>query len=153
MFNDFAANRCQGLTEHLDTNSFFNSHQCACMKHHSTETVLLSIHDHLVQAIRHQIITGLSILSIILFSWNVSRIGLDSVVTLICPLQIVGDFYSKITFFFCCLQTVCCPILSGFIAGAMLWPTCMTWHLSTSKVSNHFSFHSWSFDKSACSKF
>jgi hypothetical protein len=52
------------LTEHLDSNSLFNSHQSAYMKHHSTETVLLSIHDHLVQAIGHQNITGLCLLDL-----------------------------------------------------------------------------------------
>jgi hypothetical protein len=48
----------------LDTNSLFNSHQSAFIKHHSTETVLLSIHDHLVQAISHQSITGLCLLDL-----------------------------------------------------------------------------------------
>jgi len=52
------------LTEHLHTNSLFNSHQSAYMTHHSTETVLLSIHDHLVQAISHQNITGLCLLDL-----------------------------------------------------------------------------------------
>ena len=33
-----------------------------CMKQHSTETVLVSIHDHLVQAVSHQSITGLCLL-------------------------------------------------------------------------------------------
>ena len=45
------------VTEHLDANSLFNSHRTAYMKHYFTETVLLSIHDHLVQAISNQSIT------------------------------------------------------------------------------------------------
>ena len=53
------------LTEHLDTNSLFNSHQSTKMKHHSTETVLLSIYDHLaVHAISHQSTTGLCLLDL-----------------------------------------------------------------------------------------
>ena len=42
------------LTEHLDTNSRFSSHQSAYTMHNSTETVLLSIHDYRVPAIGHQ---------------------------------------------------------------------------------------------------
>ena len=36
------------LTDHLTSNSLLNSHQSAYCKHHSTETALLYIHDHLV---------------------------------------------------------------------------------------------------------
>ena len=36
------------LTDHLTSNSFLNSHQSAYCKHHSTETALLYIHDHLI---------------------------------------------------------------------------------------------------------
>ena len=46
-------------TEHLDTNTVVNSHQSAFMKHHSIETVIFPIHDHLVQAVSHQSIAGL----------------------------------------------------------------------------------------------
>ena len=40
-----------GLTDHLTSNSLLNSHQSGYCKHHSTETALLCIHDHLVSAI------------------------------------------------------------------------------------------------------
>ena len=36
------------LTDYLTCNSLLNSHQSAYCKHHSTETALLYIHDHLV---------------------------------------------------------------------------------------------------------
>ena len=39
------------LTDHLDSNGLHNPHQSAYCKHHSTETALLYIHDHLVSAI------------------------------------------------------------------------------------------------------
>lgn len=52
------------LTEHLSSHSLFNSHQSAYTKAHSTETVLLSLHDHLVQAMSHQNITGLCLLDL-----------------------------------------------------------------------------------------
>ena len=40
--------------DHLTSNSLLNSHQSAYCKHHSTETALLYIHDHLVSAIGSQ---------------------------------------------------------------------------------------------------
>jgi len=52
------------LMEHLTNNSLLNSHQSAYLKFHSTETVLLSLHDHLVQSISHQKITGLCLLDL-----------------------------------------------------------------------------------------
>ena len=38
------------LVDHITSNSLLNSHQLAYCKHHSTETALLYIHDHLVSA-------------------------------------------------------------------------------------------------------
>jgi len=52
------------LTEHLNNHSLFNSHQSAYTKSHSTETVLLSLHDHLVQSMGHQKVTGLCLLDL-----------------------------------------------------------------------------------------
>lgn len=52
------------LTEHLSKNSLFNLHQSAYMQSRSTETVLLSLHDHLIQEISHQHITGLCLLDL-----------------------------------------------------------------------------------------
>jgi len=40
--------------DHLTSNSLLNSHQSAHCKHHSTETALLYIHDHLISAIGSQ---------------------------------------------------------------------------------------------------
>ena len=45
------------LTDHLTSNSLLNSHQSAYCKHHSTETALLYIHDHLISAIGSQIMS------------------------------------------------------------------------------------------------
>jgi len=42
------------LTTHLSSNNLLNPHQYAYSKHHSTETALLYIHDHLINAIGSQ---------------------------------------------------------------------------------------------------
>ena len=42
------------LNTHLSSNSLYNHNQSAYIKHHSTETTLLSLHDHLITAISHQ---------------------------------------------------------------------------------------------------
>ena len=42
------------LMDHLTSNSLLNSHQSAYCKHHSIETALLYIHDHLISAIGSQ---------------------------------------------------------------------------------------------------
>jgi len=50
------------LMDHLTSNSSLNSHQSAYCKHHSTETALLYIHDHLVSAIGSQKLSCLCLL-------------------------------------------------------------------------------------------
>ena len=50
------------LTDHLTSNSLLNSHQSAYCKHHSTETALLYINDHLASAIRSQKVSCLCLL-------------------------------------------------------------------------------------------
>ena len=52
------------LTDHLTSNSLLNSHQSAYCKHHSTETALLYIHDHLVSAIGSQKVSCLCLLDL-----------------------------------------------------------------------------------------
>jgi len=42
------------LTDHLTSNKLLNPHQSAYCKHHSTETALLYIHDHLINAMGSQ---------------------------------------------------------------------------------------------------
>jgi len=39
------------LAEYLSTNNLLNSFQSAYIKHHSTETTLLSVHDHVIKTI------------------------------------------------------------------------------------------------------
>ena len=50
------------LTDHLTSNKLLNPHQFAYCKHHSTETALLYIHDHLVNAIGSQKLSCLCLL-------------------------------------------------------------------------------------------
>ena len=54
----------QRLDSHLSTNSLFNKYQSAYTKYHSTETTLLALHDHLIQAISQQKLTGLCLLDL-----------------------------------------------------------------------------------------
>jgi len=42
------------LTDHLSSNNLLNPHQSAYCKHHSTETALAYIHDHLINAVGSQ---------------------------------------------------------------------------------------------------
>jgi len=52
------------ISEHLASNSMFNTFQSAYTKFHSTETTLLSLHDDLIQAMDKQQITGLTLLDL-----------------------------------------------------------------------------------------
>ena len=52
------------LTEHLTSNNLLNHHQSAYIKHHSTETALLYIHDHLINAIGSQKVSCLCLLDL-----------------------------------------------------------------------------------------
>ena len=52
------------LLDHLSTNSLLNSHQSAYSKFHSTETTLLSVHDHLIKSISTKKITALCLLDL-----------------------------------------------------------------------------------------
>ena len=57
------------LTHHLSTNSLFNPHQSAYVKSHSTKTVLLALHDHLVQQTSTQQLTSSLSFSCIWHNW------------------------------------------------------------------------------------
>ena len=52
------------LTTHLSSNNLLNPHQSAYSKHHSTETALLYIHDHLVNATGSQQVSCLCLLDL-----------------------------------------------------------------------------------------
>jgi len=52
------------LMDHLTSNSLLNSHQSAYCKHHSTETALLYINDHLISAIGSQKVSCLCLLDL-----------------------------------------------------------------------------------------
>jgi len=50
------------LIDHLTSNKLLNPHQYAYCQHHSTETALLYIHDHLINAIGSQKVSCLCLL-------------------------------------------------------------------------------------------
>jgi exonuclease III len=52
------------LVDYLSNNNLLNSFQSAYIKHHSTETALLSVHDHIIRAISHQQVTCLTLLDL-----------------------------------------------------------------------------------------
>ena len=52
------------LTDHLVSSGLHNPHQSAYCKHHSTETALLYIHDHLINAIGSQKLSCLCLLDL-----------------------------------------------------------------------------------------
>jgi len=52
------------LTSHLTSNNFLNPHQSAYCKHHSTETALLYIHDHLINAFGSRQVSCLCLLDL-----------------------------------------------------------------------------------------
>jgi len=52
------------LTDHLTSNKLLNPHQYAYCKHHSTETALLYIHDHLINATGSQKVSCLCLLDL-----------------------------------------------------------------------------------------
>jgi len=52
------------LTDHLTSNKLLNPYQSAYCKHHSTETALLYIHDHLINAIGSQKLSCLCLLDL-----------------------------------------------------------------------------------------
>jgi len=52
------------LSDHLTSNNLVNTHQSAYCKHHSTETALLYIHDHLTKATGSRKISCLCLLDL-----------------------------------------------------------------------------------------
>ncbi len=52
------------LETHFSTNSLFNKYQSAYKTYHSTESTLLSLHDHLIRAMSQQKVTGLCLLDL-----------------------------------------------------------------------------------------
>ena len=52
------------LTEYLSDNNLLNSHQSAYIKSHSTESALLSVHDHIIKAMSLQKVTALTLLDL-----------------------------------------------------------------------------------------
>ena len=52
------------LTEHLTNNNLLNPFQSAYIKSHSTETTLLSVHDHIIKAMSLQQVTCLTLLDL-----------------------------------------------------------------------------------------
>jgi len=46
------------------TNNLLNSFQSACIKYHSTDTNVLSVHDHIINAMSHQHVTFLTLLDL-----------------------------------------------------------------------------------------
>jgi len=52
------------LTQHLSNNNLLNSFQSAYTKHHSTESTLLAVHDHIIKAMSQQNVKSLCLLDL-----------------------------------------------------------------------------------------
>ena len=52
------------LTQHLSSNNLLNKFQSAYTKHHSTESTLLAVHDHIIKAMSQQQVTALCLLDL-----------------------------------------------------------------------------------------
>jgi len=52
------------LNDYVSSNSLLNPHQSGFTKHHSTETLLVSLYNELVSAVRHQQVSCLFLLDI-----------------------------------------------------------------------------------------
>ena len=52
------------LTQHLSSNNLLNQFQSAYTKHHSTESTLLAVHDHIIKAMSQQRVTALCLLDL-----------------------------------------------------------------------------------------
>jgi len=52
------------LADYLSTNNLLNSFQSAYIEHHSTETALLSVYDHIIKAMSHQKVICLTLLDL-----------------------------------------------------------------------------------------
>jgi len=52
------------LTAHLSANNLLNSYQSAYTKHHSTESTLLAVHDHIIKSMSEQKVTALCLLDL-----------------------------------------------------------------------------------------
>ena len=55
------------LHDHLFANSLHNPNQYAYTRHHSTETTLISLHNHLITAISHQQVSCICLLELSAF--------------------------------------------------------------------------------------
>ena len=52
------------LTQHLSSNNLLNSSSLPTYKHHSTESTLLAVHDHIIKAMSQQKVTALCLLDL-----------------------------------------------------------------------------------------
>ena len=139
------------LTTHLSSNNLLNPHQSAYCKNHSTETALLYIHDHLINAIGSQQISCLCLLDLsaafdtidhdILLSRLSSWFGIHGTV-----LNWFSSYLSSRSFRVKCnnnlssSHTSCCGVPQGSVLGPLLfimYTTPLSTLISSLSVNHH----------------
>ena len=152
------------LIDHLTSSKLLNPHQSAYCKHHSTETALLYIHDHLINAIGSQKVSCLCLLDLsaafdtidhnILITRLSSWFGIHGSV-----LSWFKSYLSSRSFRVKCdenlsfFHTSSCGVPQGSVLGPLLFGTFISslsldHHLYADDTQLFFSFHPLNFDSS-----
>jgi len=139
------------LTDHLFSHNLLNPHQSAYQRHHSTETPILYIHDHLINAIGLQKLSCLCLLDLsaafdtidrdILVTRLSSRFGINgSVLNWFKSFLLSRTFCVKCNYCFSSLHTSLYGVPQGSVIGPLLF-IMYTTPLSTLILSLSLYYH------------